>query len=83
MFSGIAKEGRAFGESLATVPYIRVWKSPGLNLRFLYSARERESIDRLGMMVTDLNGQNYLLISPARNWMRIKKREGRSKGPAS
>lgn len=59
---------------------ISVWKSPGLNLRLLCSAREGKSVDRLVMM--DLNDQNSLLIAPAKNWVRIERREGRPKSPA-
>lgn len=33
-------------------------KEPGLNLRLLYSARYRESIDRLVVVISSLNGQN-------------------------
>nr|KAF6290915.1 hypothetical protein mMyoMyo1_009309 [Myotis myotis] len=67
------------GGSLTTVPNQSV-EEPRLNLRLLCSAGERKSVDRLVMM--GLNDQNSLLTAPAKNRMRIERREERPKSPA-
>lgn len=71
---------QAFGEDPATVPY--QCERAHLNLRLLYTARNRERIDKLLVVVLGLNGQNSLLTAPTKSWMRIKRQEGRTKGPS-
>lgn len=71
---------QAFGEDPATVPY--QYERADLNLRLLYSARSRERIGKLLVVVLGLNGQNSLLTAPTKSWMRIKRQEGRTKGPS-
>lgn len=67
---------QALGEDPATVP--PQYERAGLNLRLLSSAGDRESIDRLVVVISGLNGRNSLLIAPAKSWMRIKRQEGRT-----
>lgn len=70
---------QAFGGSLLLF-IIRVWKSSGLNLRLLCSARKGKSVDRLVMI--NLNDQKISFYSSSQKLDEDRKREGRPKSPA-
>lgn len=85
MFYGIGKEGNVYEASgfwgRSSYCSLSVERAD-LNLRLLYSPRDRERINKLPVVVLGLNGQNSVLTAPTKSWMRIKRQEGRTKGPS-